>query len=84
MPKYIGGTLYGQQQVDGKIDGSKLLINNTSFGNFIEISPGDAGQFYDSRAESSTKYITEGKLVINGGEAEYVYIRILKFSLREI
>jgi hypothetical protein len=83
MPKYIGGTLYGQQQVDGKIDGSKLLINNTSFGNFIEIRPEDMGQVYD-RAETSTKYITEGKLVKNGGDTEYVYIRILKFSLREI
>jgi len=83
MPEYIRGTLYGQQQVDGKIDGSKLLINNTSFGNFIEIRPEDMGQVYD-RAETSTKYITEGKLVKNGGDAEYVYIRILKFSLKEI
>jgi hypothetical protein len=74
--------LNGNTTPEAYISGDELFIGGLSFGKFQ--NPREKQGVYDTRAESSTKYVTEGRPVLVAARDEYYYIRVLQFTLTTI
>lgn len=71
--------LNGNTTPEAYISGDELFVGGLSFGKFQ--NPREKQGVYDTRAESSTKYVTEGRPVLVAARDGYYYIRVLQFTL---
>lgn len=82
LPTFDNSGLNGNTTPEAYISGDELFVGGLSFGKFQ--NPKEKQGVYDTRAESSTKYVTEGRPVLVAARDEYYYIRVLQFTLTEL
>jgi hypothetical protein len=84
LPLWTTEGLNQKSTVKGEIKNGDLFVDNISFGKITFVNPNEISSDYDSRAESTTRYVTVGRPVIVGGDENYDFVRILKFAFSEL
>lgn len=81
LPTFDNSGLNGNTTPEAYISGDELFVGGLSFGKFQ--NPKEKPEAYNTKAESSTRYVTEGRPVLVAARDEYYYIRVLKFTLTD-
>jgi hypothetical protein len=73
-------TLNNKRKVIGEISNDELKVDGLSFGKLVSSTDENFDRYID-KGNNNTKYVTVGRPVIVGKKGDYIFIKILRFTL---